>query len=437
MVTDITGATVVSQTTDGSGLYRFDNLRPGDYVVRVTPPAGYAPTPVNEADPDTDDNTDSNIAGAGPVAGTVQSGPATLVAGQEPVTDGDTDATSNLSVDFGFVAFDLALRKTVASVSDTPLVPGASTVTFNLEVINQGNIGATNIVVRDYIDTAMFGAFETALNPGGTTTGDASLSYSWTPVGSEADLQISGELAPGETVFAPVTLRVAAGTTGQQLANYAEIAAADETVTNGAAIDIDSTPDAINDEPGNDLLVDNAIDDDGQIDEDDHDVAYITVDAFDLALIKVVSSVSDTPLIPGASTATFTIEVFNQGDVTATAPITIVDYVQTGFTFDPADNAGWSGSAGDSTTTTTINSDIGPGQSTTVDIVLRLDANTAGQTLRNLAEIQDDGQPAGADIDSTARQQRWQRHGKQSSGQRNRGQRIPGRRRRRPRLCRS
>jgi uncharacterized repeat protein (TIGR01451 family) len=39
----------------------------------------------------------------------------------------------------------------------------------------------------------------------------------------------------------------------------------------------------------------------------------------------------------------FDIDVFNQGNVTMT-DIEVVDYIPAGFTYDPAINAGWSGS---------------------------------------------------------------------------------------------
>ena len=38
---DADGVAVASQTTTATGLYLFTNLAPGQYVVRVTPPAGY------------------------------------------------------------------------------------------------------------------------------------------------------------------------------------------------------------------------------------------------------------------------------------------------------------------------------------------------------------------------------------------------------------
>ncbi|NJL59037.1 MAG: hypothetical protein HC887_04680, partial [Desulfobacteraceae bacterium] len=68
-------------------------------MVQVTPPAGYVTT-IGGNDPDDDNNTDSNGYLNG---GAVQSHPVMLEFGKEPINDGDTDADSNLSVDFGFI----------------------------------------------------------------------------------------------------------------------------------------------------------------------------------------------------------------------------------------------------------------------------------------------------------------------------------------------
>ncbi|MCB0080912.1 MAG: hypothetical protein KDE47_08285, partial [Caldilineaceae bacterium] len=395
--TDINGNAVISQTTDATGLYLFDSLAAGEYVVRVTPPAGYDLT-VGGADVDDDpSNRDSNgVIVAGQEY--VESLPITLMAGTEPVDDGDADDTTNLSVDFGFVAFDLALRKTVLSTSNVPLVPGASTVTFQIEVFNQGYVTAQDIVVRDYIDPAMF-TFNAADNPIGTTGGAVAVGYSWTADATGATATLTGvNLPPQQSLVLEITLQVAANTLGQTLQNDAEIDSATDADGN-PAIDHDSTPEAEQGNGPNDLLADNEIADDGDVDEDDHDIATISVDRFDLALVKRVESFSDASLVPG-SLVTFTFEVFNQGAVAVTAPITVVDYVQSGFIFEAANNPAWD-ATDPSNPTIVIDDVIAPGGSVTRTIVLTVDVNTAGLTLANYAEIASDGQPGDADPDST------------------------------------
>ncbi len=102
--TTVSGSTVASQLS-ATGLYEFCNLPPGDYVVRVTPPAGVVPSPFG-GDPDNNTPNDSN---GSPVGGQlyVQSPPVTLIANTEPMGEaapstGDDD-NSNNTVDFGFV----------------------------------------------------------------------------------------------------------------------------------------------------------------------------------------------------------------------------------------------------------------------------------------------------------------------------------------------
>ena len=148
-VTDITGATVANQTTDATGIYSFTNLRPGDYVVRVTPPAGYrssddlADTPNPNSDTDGDDN------GVGSsTTGQVSSGTISLISGTEPINDGDTDSNSNLSIDFGFyrpvslgdLAFEDADNNGLFNGGDSPLA-GALVELF----FGDGTTPATNI----------------------------------------------------------------------------------------------------------------------------------------------------------------------------------------------------------------------------------------------------------------------------------------------------
>lgn len=96
---DLKGNVVQPQITGSNGEYFFGDLREGEYVIKVTPPAGYLPT-VGNSDPDNDDGSDSN--GVKFTGGSVLSEPISLTWGQEPDTDGDGDASTNLTVGFGF-----------------------------------------------------------------------------------------------------------------------------------------------------------------------------------------------------------------------------------------------------------------------------------------------------------------------------------------------
>lgn len=99
---------LATQTTNANGNYLFSDLLAGSYLIEIVPPTGYQtstgqnnsltgpyePAPGPNNDFDNDDN--------GTLVGSViRSGSVTLSSGAEPINDGDTDANSNLTVDFG------------------------------------------------------------------------------------------------------------------------------------------------------------------------------------------------------------------------------------------------------------------------------------------------------------------------------------------------
>ncbi|GAB4479904.1 MAG: hypothetical protein OHK0031_00630 [Anaerolineales bacterium] len=113
------GVTVLATTsTDASGLYRFDNLPDGDYIISVVAPTGtvstrddFAGAPGDSAD--ANQNYDDNDNGLGLLGGETFSSPFTLTAGASGlqgnnlVDDGsgalvDFGATHNPTLDFGF-----------------------------------------------------------------------------------------------------------------------------------------------------------------------------------------------------------------------------------------------------------------------------------------------------------------------------------------------
>jgi uncharacterized repeat protein (TIGR01451 family) len=363
----------VDVTSDG-GIYQFINLTPGQYFVHIPqPPAAYptssTPTTTTDNQVDNDDNGIQATTGA-PVTSPL----ITLTSGGEPTVDGDN------TIDFGFFVFDLALRKRVASLSSTPLANTGNSVTYAIDVINQGDLPATNVAVIDYIQLGL--VYNPADNP------------TWSTDANPVTI-IPGPIPPGGQATVEITLRIADGLAGQTITNFAEILSDNAP----PGFDADSTPDGIN----NELPVkDDVIDENAKLnptvdDEDDHDIATLAVQAFDLALRKRVAAQSDRFLIQGQSTVTFTIEVFNQGDQPA-SNITVIDYIQPGFVYEPSANPGWSA---DANPTTVISGPLNPGQSTAVEIVLRVAPNTAGQRVFNVAEIASDNMPPGSDKDST------------------------------------
>jgi uncharacterized repeat protein (TIGR01451 family) len=295
------GAPLATTSTDANGNYAFVNLDPDTYLVEIAPPAGwlgsscsgfpYVATGTCEpaADPDNDVDNDDNGSASGTV---IRSGPVTLTIGGEPSNDGD-GTNGNLTVDFGLLgSFDLALTKRLATGQTGPFIVGQD-VTFQIDVINQGGIAATRIVVNDYIPAGF------ALSPTETN---------WTNVSPTlATRTIAGPLAPGNAATVTIVLRVQSGATSP-LVNRAEIGSADDDAdtTNTPPTDIDSTPD---DTPGNDAggspgtPSDDATGGDGSGtpgdgdpagDEDDADPAQITLGSGSavLGLAKSVQIVS-------------------------------------------------------------------------------------------------------------------------------------------------
>jgi len=118
---------------------------------------------------------------------------------------------------------------------------------------------------------------------------------------------------------------------------------------------------------------------------------------FDLALMKVLTSAGPFTIGTGAS-VTFTITVYNQGDVTA-QNIEITDYIPTGLLLD---DTNWTQSG--ATAVTTIAGPLAAGASTTVDITFTIDPSVMPGTYTNFAEIsaaEDENGNPGMDIDST------------------------------------
>ncbi len=316
-------------------------------------------------------------------------------------TDGDEDDHDIASID----VFDLALRKTVNNV-DTGAFRVGSKVTFDIDVVNQGSIDATDVTITDYVQNGfVFNAADnTAAATGNTNDWDGT-----DPANPILDV---GAIGADTTTTVSITLEFVGGADVAE--NLAEIRSADDDnnplTTN--PIDVDSRPDAINGEVPVDDEVDEAgIDGNGNAtgdDEDDHDIASLPV--FDLALRKTVDSI-DTGALRVGSKVTFAMEVVNQGSVDAT-DVTITDYVQSGFVFNAADNtAAATGNTNDwdGTDPTNPTLDIGAvpaGGTTTVTIVLEWRAGVwlAGNSAE-ISSADDDANPATAppvDVDSDA-----------------------------------
>jgi hypothetical protein len=148
--TTLSGATVDLYASDGvtllntvvtgaGGTYLFGGLAAGDYIVKVTPPAGYQSTvdTANSGDPiNPNNNIDNNDNGVGTAAGEVSSNTITLTPGNtgaaaNNVVSNPTGTTTNPTLDFGFQPF--ANTTTGLASSQNPSAAGQS-VTFTATI---------------------------------------------------------------------------------------------------------------------------------------------------------------------------------------------------------------------------------------------------------------------------------------------------------------
>ena len=112
---DSAGTTVLlSMATMSGGLYEFTGLLPGDYRVRITPPAGFTSSTGGGSEPgaDPDNNVDNDDNGTNAGAFIV-SAPITLTPGGEPSVNPVTGETVNNTLDFGLIRVPLSLGNLV------------------------------------------------------------------------------------------------------------------------------------------------------------------------------------------------------------------------------------------------------------------------------------------------------------------------------------
>ena len=255
-------------------------------------------------------------------------------------------------------AFDLALAKvytsdTFGDPADGVIVPG-SDVVYTITVTNQGTVDATNVEVTDFL-------------PAGFVLNDAA----WTDNGDGTATSVIPAIASGASADVTITLTAVAPALGDNI-NVAEISGA------VGGNDIDSTPDATdgNDGPVTDDEINN-----GNDDEDDSDPAPVTVEepVFDLALRKTLLDGSNSATVAVGDAVTWTITVFNQGEVDA-SDIDVIDYIPTGLELADAD---WVEDA-DGNATINIAGPLAPGDEASVDVTTIV---VDGSDLENVAEI--------------------------------------------------
>jgi uncharacterized repeat protein (TIGR01451 family) len=288
--------------------------------------------------------------------------------------------------------FDLALRKTLGRDQGASVTPGEFVV-FNIEVINQGRVPATNPQVIDYLPPGMQFVSTHPLNSG------------WTGSGITATATIPGLIFPGQSAVVQIALRVDPALnslTTTSITNFAEISVDGHPTGGGGTPDADSTPDNISTNDG--IPQDDAIND--PTEEDDHDLATIRINPpqrFDLALRKTLTSGQSASVSPGAVVG-FDVEVFNQGAIAATN-VEVTDHLAAGMVWTTTGNTGWTHAPVPNTASLVIPGPIPPGGSVTSHIYLVVDPalnRNAITSLRNVAEISRDNHPTlSPDVDST------------------------------------
>ncbi|WP_197452220.1 FG-GAP-like repeat-containing protein [Rosistilla carotiformis] len=193
----INDPSIDSTLTDLDGIYSFTNLFPGDYFVQVNdlnfslggPLSGYLSSPGNP-DPDNDIDNDDN--GAEVPGQGVMSLAVTLAANSEPGSISYSDPNANPTLDFGvYAAPDLSITST-----DTPdPVVAGNTLTYTLEVHNNGLGDATGVTVVDTLSTNVQIDFVSTSQ--GTPT--------W--IGNEVTIDL-GDLASGGSATISITVIV-------------------------------------------------------------------------------------------------------------------------------------------------------------------------------------------------------------------------------------
>jgi len=323
-------------------------------------------------------------------------------ANNDPLTDEDDSDYEDLFEE----SYDLALIKT--RVYGSGAVSVGSSVYFEVEILNQGNIAASTFSFLESIPAGLELAYVysspyTCEDSGGTP-------LQWTvspaiqgPAPITCNYTETTPLAPGVTAMVRFRF-VVTDLTMQPLRNWAEIETDDGDDVDSDPGDNDASDGAAGTgTPGNDPVINhNDIDhddpayDENTEDEDDSDYEEVSGTYYDLALIKELSA-GQSPNVSIGSTVNYTITVKNQGNQTA-QNFSVTDMIPAGMSFVTATPAP-DGSPPAGTTgqlTWTIATALFSGNTTTINLQLKVDDASQAQ-YRNWAEIESDN---GDDVDS-------------------------------------
>ncbi|MFO1062305.1 MAG: SdrD B-like domain-containing protein [Pirellulales bacterium] len=316
-------------TTNGSGIYSFANLFPGDYIAVIPasmfttgqPLEGFVSSTGNDPVPDPDDDVDNDDNGA-LVGSVIATQALTLIAGGEPTTDGDSDVNTNLTLDFGMVPqVDLQIVKTD---SPDPVTAG-NRLTYTLAATNDGPATATGVVVTDVL-------------PVGVTFVSATSNVGTVAEASGTVTATVGTLIDNQTATITIIVQVPSSRTS--------------SITNTATI------------AGNEFDSDNT--------NNSSSAATAVNTVTDLSITK-----SDSPdPVVSAGQLTYTLTVTNNGPSDATG-VTVTDVLPAGVTFVSANSSQGSATEATGTITGALGA-IASGASATVTVIVSVDSATTG-----------------------------------------------------------
>ncbi len=160
-IDEYAGSTITLTSNGLDGRYSFGSLDGGEYLVVVDlnnftgsgPLAGLQTCTGNDPapDPDNDVNGDDN---GGFIGAVLASLPVTLQPNQEPITDGDSDNNTNLTVDFCFTSANVVVP--AYDYGDNPdVLSGAGSLEYQTTALDMGaahQLGAGSPFLGDCVD---------------------------------------------------------------------------------------------------------------------------------------------------------------------------------------------------------------------------------------------------------------------------------------------
>ena len=205
---------------------------------------------------------------------------------------------------------DIALRLT--TLVNTKKAVGDE-IKYTITIYNQGDIALTNIGIIDYLPA---NTLLSSTNPNGWVPGAGNLTASKT---------ITDIINPGDSAKTDIYIVIQSGANGSVKNTAETVSIQDFNYINRSLDEIDSTPDGFNTEIN---VKDDVINEQAKInvgdDEDDHDVAFITVspDVYGYESVKLTTDFNNDGLVTVGDIVTYTITYVNYANGASSFQIT-------------------------------------------------------------------------------------------------------------------